>query len=263
MSDEHLAHGWEAAAPDERSVLRSFVLSTADTTAWVTERVGGRVGRWDDLAAADPASPIFFDNFAVLLAPPAYGDLDDVLARLTAFYPPDRHFALLSVWPTPDLTADGFALMGHPPFMVRAAGGVRPPVPDGLTIVEATDAATLADALTVLGEGFGFPADGSPAGDPRVLGGPVRVWVGYADGRAVSTAAARLGHGIVDVEAVATLPDCQGRGYGEALTWEATLADSSLPAVLYSSDAGRAIYERMGYLPLFRLTLWHRPPAEA
>jgi hypothetical protein len=32
-----------------------------------------------------------------------------------------------------------------------------------------------------------------------------------------------------------------------------------LPAMLLSSDDGRSIYERMGFLPLQRLTLWYRP----
>jgi ribosomal protein S18 acetylase RimI-like enzyme len=261
MSDEHLTHGWEPETAAADTLLRAFVLSTADVTGWVALQTGGRVQRWNDLAAADAESPVFFDNYSVLLTPPAYTDLDDVLARLTAFYPPDRHWMLLSVWPTPDLRARGFALMGHPPFMTRAAGGAAPPVPEGLTIVEVTDGTTLADAAAVLGAGFGLAVEGSVMTDPRVLGGPMRIWVGYAEGRAVATAAARLGHGILDVEAVATLPDCRGRGFGEALTWVATLAEPALPAVLYSSDIGRPIYERMGYLSQCRFTLWHRPPS--
>ncbi len=261
MSDEHLTHGWEPDTDAADTILRAFVLSTAEVTAWIAERVGGRTQRWDDVAAADAQSPVFFDNFAVLLAPPAYTDVDDVIARLTAFYPPERHWALLSVWPTPDLSSHGLALMGHPPFMTRPAGGTAPPLPDGLRIVEVADATTLAEALMLLGAGFGFSTEGSAFTDPRLLGGPLRIWVGYADGRPVATAAARISHGIVDVEAVATAPNCRGRGFGEALTWVATLAEPELPAVLYSSDAGYATYQRMGYLSQFRFTLWHRPPA--
>lgn len=260
MSDEHLIHGWELDVAADDTILRAFVLSTAEVTGWIARQVGGRAERWDDAAAADAASPMFFDNYALLLTPPAYTNLDEVVARLTSFYPPERHWMLLSVWPTPDLSGHGFSLMGHPPFMTRAAGGSAPPVPDGLEIVEVSNAAGLTDAVAVLGSGFGMTVDGSPMADARVLGGPLRMWVGYADGRAVATAAARLGHGIVDVEAVATVPDCRGRGFGEALTWAATMADPMLPAVLYSSDVGRPIYERMGYLSQCRFTLWHRPP---
>jgi hypothetical protein len=258
---EHLTHGWEPATPGDDSILRAFVLSSAEVSAWVAERAGGRAQRWDDVAAADAGSPVLFDNLVVLLAPPAYIDLADVVARVSAFYPPERHFVLLSPWPTPDLAPHGLQLMGHPPFMTRAAGGSVPAVPDGLRIVEVADAATLADVLVVLSGGFGIPVDGSPLSDPALLGGPLRIWVGYAGGQPVATAAARVSHGVIDVEAVATLPDCRGRGYGEALTWAATLADPALPAVLYASDIGRPVYERMGYLTQFRFTLWHRPPS--
>jgi hypothetical protein len=40
--------------------------------------------------------------------------------------------------------------------------------------------------------------------------------------------------------------------------WEATRADPQLPATLLSSDPGRPLYERMGYLPLLRFTVWSR-----
>ncbi|MDT4977821.1 MAG: hypothetical protein QOG98_3579, partial [Pseudonocardiales bacterium] len=39
----------------------------------------------------------------------------------------------------------------------------------------------------------------------------------------------------------------------------ATVVDASLPAVLFASDSGRPVYERLGYLPVSRWTLWHRP----
>jgi hypothetical protein len=258
---EHLTHGWEPDAPADDCLLRRFVLSSAEVSAWIAERVGGRAQRWDDVAAADAGSPLLFDNLAVLLAPPQYIDCADAVARVIDAYPPQRHFVLLSAWPTPDLNGQGLQLMGHPPFMTRAAGGAPTPAPEGLRVVEVTDAAALADATEVLAEGFGIPTSGSAVGKPEVLGGPLRIWVGYEGPRAVATAAARVSHGVIDVEAVATVPDCRGRGYGEALTWAATLADPALPAVLYASDSGRPVYERMGYLTQFRFTLWHRPPA--
>lgn len=54
------------------------------------------------------------------------------------------------------------------------------------------------------------------------------------------------------------MPAARGRGFGEAITWQATRAAPKLPALLLASDAGCPVYERMGYLPLFRFTLWHR-----
>ena len=67
-----------------------------------------------------------------------------------------------------------------------------------------------------------------------------------------------MAEGITNVTIVATGPEARRRGYGEALTWRATLADPGLPALLISTEDGRPVYERMGYLPLFRLTVWKR-----
>ena len=36
----------------------------------------------------------------------------------------------------------------------------------------------------------------------------------------------------------------------------AIIADPALPAVLFASDLGRPVYERMGYLPISRATVW-------
>ena len=256
-----LTHGWEPGTAPDDSILRAFLLTAAEVSGWIAERTGGAARRWDDLSIADAGSPVLFDNLAVLLAPPAYVDLDDVVTRALDAYPPSRHFVLLSAWPTPDLSSRGLALMGHPPFMTRAAGGAAPPLPPGLRIAEATSTGDLLDVVEVLAEGFGIPTSGSPLAKPQVLGGPVRMWVGSEGDRSVATASARIGAGVLDVEAVATVPDCRGRGYGEALTWAATLADPALPAVLYASDIGRPVYERMGFQTQFRFTLWHRPPA--
>jgi hypothetical protein len=259
---EHLTHGWEPELPADDTLLRSFVLATADHTAYVAERTGGRAARWADVAAADARSPVFFDNMAVLLSPPAYGDVTGTIARLAEFYPPERHVSLLSVWPTPDLSGAEWELVGHPPLMLRPPGGEAPPLPPGLRIEPVTDSGTLAAFFATLMAAFEMlPSDGVPLRDPRVLGGPLQFFLGLLDGEPVATAGARLGHGLVDVEWVSTVPSARGRGIGSALSWAATMADPALPAVLIASDDGRGVYGRMGYLTLLRTTMWHRPPA--
>jgi hypothetical protein len=82
--------------------------------------------------------------------------------------------------------------------------------------------------------------------------------VGWVGDRPVATSAAVVDAGVNGVTAVASLPGERGRGYGQALTWAATLAAPELPAVLLASDLGRPLYERMGYLAIVRTTLWHR-----
>ena len=88
---------------------------------------------------------------------------------------------------------------------------------------------------------------------------PTRFFLGTVAGRPVATAAGHVAAGVVDVEMVATMPDAAGRGYGEAVTWAATLVETGLPAVLIASDLGRPVYERMGYVAVSRWTFWHRP----
>ena len=94
---------------------------------------------------------------------------------------------------------------------------------------------------------------------PGLLGGPLRLWGGYVGDDLVSMAAALVSDGMVDVCFVATQPHARQRGYGNALTWVATLADPALPAVLEASDDGRPVYERMGYRQVGRMSLWERP----
>jgi len=75
----------------------------------------------------------------------------------------------------------------------------------------------------------------------------LRFWLGRVDGRAASIAAASVSHGFVGIYAVATDPAFRGRGYGEALTWAATMFRPDLPATLQASPMGRPVYERMGF----------------
>lgn len=260
MSEE-LFTGWAPDAPIDDSLLRQFVFALADRGSFLASRTGGRELRTDDVGAVDLASPVLFDNAAVLLRPPTMFDLDEVVAQCAAFYPPERPFVLMSAWHLPDLSSHGLSLMGYPPFMVRPAGGDAPPLPDGLRIEEVTDGAAAATFVRTIVEAYPMPgADEGTPFDERILGGIVRLFIGYVDDRPVATAGTCVHHGVNDVEWISLMPDCRGRGYGEAMTWAATLADPSLPAVLIASDDGQPVYERMGYLRLQRLTLWYRMP---
>jgi hypothetical protein len=260
---DHLTHGWEADLDAGDSLLRRFVLATADRGESVALMIGGQAVRTEAFSASDPASPVIFDNAAVLLQPPEYLDLNDAVHSILDFYPPERHFVLLSPFPTPDLSSFGLQLMGHPPFMYRPAGGQAPPVPTGLEIRDVVDAEGLATFLRTLVEAYPMPGgERSALGDTRVLEQPIRLFVGYLDGVPVATAGARIGHGVNDVEWVSTRLEARGRGIGAAITWAATLAEPTLPAVLIASDDGQPVYEAMGYVRLLRLTMWHRPPLQ-
>jgi len=192
----------------------------------------------------------------------------ETLARINEFFafdnPERTGFALLfSAWPTEDLSAYGWELMGHPPLHLLPQGNALPPPPPGLRIEEVRDRAALQAWERVIIDGF--PVDDLADAPPGAMmpeawlsEDRARFWVGWEDERAVCASSAWVDEGINDVTMVATLPDSRRRGYGEAVTWRAALADPSLPAMLFSSDDGRPVYEHMGFLPLHRLTLWYR-----
>jgi hypothetical protein len=253
---EELENGWRRTTPDDDTLLRRFVLAGATRVAWTAERLGGQVVRRDDAVLADCGSATLFDNWVVLLSDAHDADLEAVAAAARALYQ-DRSWVLVSALPVPDLSPLGLELMGHPPAMFRPAGGTSPATPEGLRIVEVTDAEAMADWNATFGQAFPAPGGHPSPYDERVLGGPYRFWVGYDGDRPVATSAAFVSHGMIDVEGVSTMPDLRGRGYGEALTWSATMAEPSLPAALVASDPGRPVYERMGYVPLLRFTLWY------
>lgn len=147
--------------------------------------------------------------------------------------------------------------------MLRPAGGTAPLAPSDLSIAPVHDGAGLMTMLRLAAESFGIES-GTPEGEAPLLNARVladtrfKVWIGRADGQPACAFAAFVEAGLNQVMIVATVPAAQRRGYGQAITWPATLADPALPAALITSDAGRPVYERMGYLPLLRTTLWYR-----
>lgn len=85
-------------------------------------------------------------------------------------------------------------------------------------------------------------------------------YVGYVDGEPVSTAAVVVGSGALGVYNVATLPDRQGRGYGEAIMRYA-LEDARRitgieRTILQSTPAGLKLYQRMGYRAVTRVGVY-------
>ncbi len=76
------------------------------------------------------------------------------------------------------------------------------------------------------------------------------VYVGYAEGRAVTSGfGVRTGR-TIGVYTIATTPDARGRGYGAAMTRRIVAdgaADGCDVAILQSSTMGLPIYERIGF----------------
>jgi ribosomal protein S18 acetylase RimI-like enzyme len=88
----------------------------------------------------------------------------------------------------------------------------------------------------------------------------VRCYIGEVDGRPVSTGLGVTVGSHVGLLAIATLPGYRRRGYGAALTARALIdgyADGGSWAWLQSSDAGFAVYERLGFRTVERSANWH------
>jgi hypothetical protein len=252
-----LETGWLASTPVEDTLLRRYLHNQADLNALLAAAGGGEVVRDPAAVLTWYATPVVFLNQAVLLQPPT----EQVLDEVDRFYA-GRSATLVSAWPTPDLTARGWQLMGHPTFVARGPqpGAVSPAA--GVAVSVADTAADLALAERLAVEGYPMPAAaGAPANSvfpAGLLGSAFTVRLGHLDGRAVSVAASHVSRGVLNLCLAATLPQGRRRGVWEALA-QARLADAPhLPAAATTSDFSRAGFEKLGFLPVTRLTMWVR-----
>jgi hypothetical protein len=257
---ERLEDGWQPDTPVGDTLFRDHFMGFADY-AVAAGHAGGHPTIDDDaLAAADGRIPHPFVRIAVLRRPPT--DVEATADRLDAFFSGDGLYGVFvpGLAPLPR----GYVLGGHPPFMIRAAGGSAPPVPTGLRIERVGDEQRMHEFEGAMVRGYPVPElVGLPPGTgfpTRLFDEPdLQLWVGYEDDHPVATAGALVHHGLNHVEWISAIPEVRGRGYGAAMTWKATLADPSLPAALIASDDGRPVYDRMGYLPVARCTFWTGP----
>ncbi|HWC39633.1 MAG TPA: GNAT family N-acetyltransferase [Acidimicrobiales bacterium] len=260
---DDLENGHRPTTADGDNLVLDHIRAEAAAYATLATTAGGRVHhvpelqlRCADLGVATP-----FGAGAFLEGPAPDTALDELSAQLHSFFGGSTGgpFLLFAPWPITDLTDRGFARIGHPPLMFRPAGG-NAPVADNLRIVEVRDVDTLADFERTLILGYPVPemqpwVRGSFL-HPEVLDTRWRFFVGYRDDQPVATAACYVTDVITMIELVAVLPEARGGGVGAAITAAATLTEPTRPATLIASDLGRPTYDRLGYVPLIRYSLW-------
>jgi hypothetical protein len=260
-AERPLETGWLADTPADDTIVRGFTLAQAALDAELAVAMGGRVDDDGEVALADSSGPVPYFNQAVLLRPLTSVD-DPQLARIEKFFAESdgRPRTLLSMWPTPDLSARGWNLVGHPAFCVRAAGPHANPPAEGVTIETVTTPERLAVAEKIAVDGYPMgELAGSPPGTllpESVLGTGVVCRIGSVDGEPVAVALRHTAHGMVNLCLGATLPAARRRGVWKALVWARVDDDPDLPAVAYTSDYSRPGFIRMGFLPITRFTLW-------
>jgi len=135
-------------------------------------------------------------------------------------------------------------------------------VPQGLELIEPWDDATSAAMITVNSAAYAMDMS---AAIPDI--GAHKTWknhsaiVGRVDSLPVACSATLMVDGYRYVAFVATHPDCQRRGYADAamrrsLDLAAERAGSRRPTVLHATDAGKPVYEKMGYGPISTHTMF-------
>jgi len=272
VTAEHLTDGWEPDLPVSDTLLRRFLFNLAAFNELPAVAAGARVLRRHDLAAADLGRPAAMHNAATLLRPLPYDRAGETLEVVEGFY--DGHGSgeayLWSAWPTPDLRKRGWVLEGHPPLLLRPPGGPPPPpVPPGLRAERVTGVGGLRDWERVAVDGFPYrelqPYRPGVLLDERVLADErLRLWVGYEGDRPVCMGTLFVDAGVAAFSLGVTLPEARRRGYWAAMAGVRLLEEPDLPAVGIFSDMSRPPAEALGFLPLLRFTLWHRPrPATA
>ncbi|MCC6315934.1 MAG: GNAT family N-acetyltransferase, partial [Thermomicrobiales bacterium] len=250
-----LETGWQPTTPPDDTLLRAYTLNVAAASAVLADSLGGRTLVSDAYALADVGRDAGFASSGVLLQPLG-ADFARVMAEIGAFYADGwGETMLMSPWPTPDLRPLGWGLVGHPPLHLLPPGRSAAPLPPGVRVGAVGDAAALTEWQRIAVLAYPFATlrrfGPHPLAGPAVLDDArMRFWLAFADERPVGAAQTFTEAGVTQVMLVATLPAARRRGIGAALTWAAALADPALPALLLSSDEGRPVYARMGFLPL-------------
>lgn len=262
IAHEQLTDGWETDAPVGDTLLRRYLFCWASVCETFARTAGGRTVIAPGFAAADYRRPSGWFNSATLLRPPSPETFDEV----EAFFAGGTGEAhLWSAWPVPDLSARGWQLVGHPPLLMRPpAALVPPPPPPPVDVVDVTDPEGLADWERVAIEGYPLPelrppnagslAHASLLAEPRL-----HFSLGRQSAHAVSLGALFVDYGVGCFVLGVTRPDARRRGHWRAHAVRRLWAAPDVWMTGVFSDYSRSPAERLGFVPLLRLTLWRLP----
>jgi GNAT superfamily N-acetyltransferase len=127
----------------------------------------------------------------------------------------------------------------------------RRPLPK-LEIRRVSDPATARDAAMINAHAYGMPPEMFECIANQSLWHEDSFgYVGYVDGRAVSTASSLPAGGTVYIALVATMPDSHGKGYADAVMRQAIEAGRAgmgvMRTTLHATDMGQPVYRAMGF----------------
>ncbi len=158
---------------------------------------------------------------------------------------------------------DGCGLAPIMPLTGMTAEHVSPAtrVPEGLALTVPQDESDCSALLDINSRAYGMDLDAAKAvlGRPDFWTGHVPV-LGTVGHTPVSSAAVMMVDGYRYVALVATDPAQQRRGYADAAMRQALQlagqAHGARPTVLHATDAGRPVYQRMGYTTIATHTVF-------
>lgn len=178
------------------------------------------------------------------------------------FTPTERRRSSLS------LSAMGLKnVMEAPGMITRTLSPPRDHLPK-IEVRAVGDPETSSDFAAIMASSFVVPLDMSRRiyASPSLWKGPVKGFLAYRDGIPVSTAAIVIGGDAIGLYAVATRPEYQRQGFGEALMrmiLSDTVADTGFETlVLQSSSPGYPLYLRMGFRHITRFSVFLADPDE-
>lgn len=243
---------------DDGDLTRREALNMATMWSYVAQASNGRIQTWDDAIAANSQAPSPVPNRTVMTAPVTDTSIVD---RSAAFFQ-SVPWGIVDAFETLDLSERGCRQLARMPAMVFEPGTRQPPTID-VRVARVDDDQGLADFRRALYSSFDlvpWPDASDGLFGPGFGTQPdVEVFVGYDGDEPVGTSVAVTGNDIVGVYLVSVHPSRRGRGIGEALSWAATLAEPSLPAVLQASLQGFPVYQRMGYRTFGHVPFWVPP----
>jgi ribosomal protein S18 acetylase RimI-like enzyme len=134
----------------------------------------------------------------------------------------------------------------------------------GLEIREVTDEETMHTWVNIFVNGYGLPADWEPATldlwGQLGLDLPMCNYLGYLNGKPVSTSTVFYGGGAAGIYCVATLPEARGKGIGAAITLKPLQAARERGyriGTLQSSDIGFNVYKKLGFRHLCKIECFY------
>ena len=233
--------------------------------AWRLMCAGAPAYAWEETEGLEcifAGIPVAFFNVGLVTGRRVSASALAASARRACAFAADRGMPWLFVTTNEALEAetDAVAILdgcGLAPIMAltgMVADRVAPVsrVPDGLRLTVPRDDASCASLLDVNSAAYAMDLEAG-----KVMMGRPDFWaphfpvLGLADGKPAATSAVLMVDGYRYVALVATDPNHQRRGFADAAMRQslddAAKAHGERPTFLHATDAGKPVYERMGY----------------